>query len=91
MLHQSFTPTMQIAGPPAPQPPVMTNLYQTTQHHIPEYVIPLCHFRVYFSCVPVHSNFLMCFPVGDVFDSHIQYNVHDFLQSPQEGFRHQRV
>jgi len=33
----------------------------------------------------------MYFSVGDIFDSHIQYNVHDFLQSPQEIFRHQRV
>jgi hypothetical protein len=46
MLHQSFTPTMQIAGPPLPQPPVMTNLYQTTHHHVPKYVIRFCHFHV---------------------------------------------
>ena len=46
MLHQSFTPTMQVTGPPPPQPQVMTNLYQTAQCHVPEYVIPLCHFHV---------------------------------------------
>jgi len=33
----------------------------------------------------------MYFPVGDIFVSHVQYNVHDFLQSPQEIFIHQRV
>jgi len=33
----------------------------------------------------------MYFPVGDIFDSHMQYNVYDFLQSCQEIFRYQRV
>lgn len=46
MLHQSYIPTIQTTGPPPPQPPVMTNLYQTAQYHIPEYVSSLCHFHV---------------------------------------------
>jgi hypothetical protein len=48
----------------------MENFYQTTQHHIPEYIIPFSHCHVLLYLFTCHVNFFMCVPVGDIFDSH---------------------